>query len=444
MLRVATVFSGIGAVEYALRKMNLEHKIVFACDNGEVELFNRKLKEDKEPLVEELSTIEGMLHGMNWNVSDIDYEKQFNRMYNELKDLLSTATDRNSLHECALRLNQLYEKLSYVQVQEDLSKLNTYSEKKAYVDNLYADKEKSNFVKKSYLANYDLNAEHFHWDVCLLDGKQYTNQVDLFVGGSPCQSFSMAGKRRGLSDTRGTLFYEYARLVKEIRPKAFIYENVANVLTHDKGNTWKTMQAVFEELGYSYKFAKLDAKDYGIPQSRGRLFVVGIRKDLPHTDFEFPKPEPLTITLQNLLLENLPEGCFRTGKTANSKYKQNFDKYYISDQLKKYVLSEGTKGFQVEPIIDRKIAKTVVKTYYKRHRAGMDNYVTTNGRLRALTPRETLRLMGFGDDFEQVVSDTQMYKQAGNSIVVDVMERILGNLIPLLGEEQVLFLKQDS
>ena len=93
MLRVATVFSGIGAVEYALRKMNLEHKIVFACDNGEVELFNRKLKEDKELLVEELSTIEGMLHGMNWNVSDIDYEKQFNRMY-------SNRTQPNCLATC--------------------------------------------------------------------------------------------------------------------------------------------------------------------------------------------------------------------------------------------------------------------------------------------------------------------------------------------------------
>src|SRR5699024_11735121 len=90
------------------------------------------------------------------------------------------------------------------------------------------------------MANYNIDPKHFHWNASFLDGRQYHNQVDLFVGGSPCQSFSLDGKQRGLEDTRGTLFYEFARLVKEIQPKVFIYENVKAVLSNDDGNTWRT------------------------------------------------------------------------------------------------------------------------------------------------------------------------------------------------------------
>lgn len=88
------------------------------------------------------------------------------------------------------------------------------------------------------MANYDIEDKDFHWNVAFLDGKQYAGQVDLFVGGSPCQSFSLVGKQRGLEDTRGTLFYEYARLVNEIQPKVFIYENVKAILSNDEGRTW--------------------------------------------------------------------------------------------------------------------------------------------------------------------------------------------------------------
>ena len=132
---------------------------------------------------------------------------------------------------------------------------------------------KTNFVEKSYLANYEVDDNNFFYDVKLLDGTDFENKVDLFVGGSPCQSFSIAGARGGFEDTRGTLFYEYVRLVKEIQPKVFIYENVYGVLTHDKGKTWETMQNVFGELGYHFKWQILDARNYGIPQGRRRLFV---------------------------------------------------------------------------------------------------------------------------------------------------------------------------
>ena len=161
---------------------------------------------------------------------------------------------------------------------EKIKALPSISEKRRYVDTLYSQyTRQTNYVQKSYLANYKVENDNFFQDVMLLDGRDFKNEVDLFVGGSPCQSFSIAGSRGGLEDTRGTLFFEYCRLVKEIQPKVFIYENVYGVLNHDKGKTWETMRNVFSELGYHYTWKVLDARDYGIPQGRRRLFVVGFK-----------------------------------------------------------------------------------------------------------------------------------------------------------------------
>src|SRR5699024_8056028 len=102
---------------------------------------------------------------------------------------------------------------------------------------------------------------------------------DLFVGGSPCQSFSVMGKQGGLEEARGTLFYEYARLVNEIQPKVFIYENVTGMLKHDKGRTWEVISSIFDTLEYSWKYWVLNATDFGLPQNRRRIFVVGFRND---------------------------------------------------------------------------------------------------------------------------------------------------------------------
>lgn len=152
--------------------------------------------------------------------------------------------------------------------------LPSIEEKRKYVEQLYAENTRQkNYVQQSYLANYSVENNNFFQDVVLLDGTDFNGKIDLFVGGSPCQSFSIAGARGGFEDTRGTLFFEYCRLVKEIQPEVFIYENVYGVLTHDKGNTWKTMQNVFSELGYHFSWQILDARDYGIPQGRRRLFV---------------------------------------------------------------------------------------------------------------------------------------------------------------------------
>ena len=134
-----------------------------------------------------------------------------------LKRLIKSGKD------IAERLAMVHDKLFYLETNNKLKQLDSYEARKEYVDGLYAGKESQNKVKKSYMANYDIDDKDFHWNVAFLDGKQYENQVDLFVGGSPCQSFSLVGKQRGLEDTRGTLFYEYARLIKEVKPKVFIF-----------------------------------------------------------------------------------------------------------------------------------------------------------------------------------------------------------------------------
>jgi DNA (cytosine-5)-methyltransferase 1 len=330
------------------------------------------------------------------------------------------------------------------------------------------------FVKNAYFANYDISEKAWHDDVQKFSAKKYKYKVDLLVGGSPCQSFSMAGKRGGMEDTRGTLFYDFARIIQECKPKVFIFENVRGLVNHDKGNTWRVIQNVFNDLGYSINSKILNSSNYGIPQSRNRIFVVGFRKR--NTDFLFPKPIKLQKTMQDFLEDHTDSKYFLGEKgvkfvtkitNQNKHYTQIngdialcqkanqqtnwhgdfifeeiekkleydefiFDvnevdkKYYLSKTVKDYVLKSGTKNYKAAPGTDPEIARTLLQSMHKMHRSGVDNYVTHHkGRIRRLTPRECLRLMGFRDSFKIAISDTQTYRQAGNSIVVDVLIALL-------------------
>lgn len=585
MIRLATVFSGIGAIEHALERMNIENRIVFACDNGDVEILTKDVGMNLDEIESELISLEETIQTIQFNdaVEDL-YKSQLANMLSEaleeyknthfiiqniqeysdnlvvetvdkiiLMDKLkasrlkqyktfSSEIGKGSKEQCQLkniqimlqitndykkdnslddlgnvieyssidgidwnsiasnvkvlyerleevngkkiirrvqdlsqRTSQLHEKINYMKVQKRLETMgDDWNAKKKYVDSLYAGLEKRNKVKQSYLANYKIDEKDFHWNVAFLNGKQYEGQVDLFVGGSPCQSFSLVGKQRGLEDTRGTLFYEYARLIDEIKPKVFIYENVRAVISHDNGKTWKKMQEVFVELGYTFSWTVLNAKNYGIPQNRERLFVVGVRDDIKgDVPFEFPKPIPLERKMKDFLMENAPGGYFLPRKGVEfvtmeknlakrftqidgevqlcQKKNQQFnwhgdfvfqseedatannipelEKYFLSEKVRKYVLATGTKNFYSKPKTDLDVARPLLTTMHKMHRAGVDNYVTTDGRLRKLTPRECLRLMGFSDSFQIVVSDTAMYQQTGNSIVVDVLIHIMEEIL---------------
>lgn len=592
MIKLGTVFSGIGAIEHALDRMDIDTDIVFACDNGDIDVLSKKVGVNLDEIYAELIFLKNLINTMDFSEEEENYEKQLIDMldsaeyeFNDIKEnldkininkqkenvenilnlILKTSTLSNSRKkqykdfqndikltmsedECKLlifqivlklvndfkkdnsieslgktdvkfkslnnipwskfnkslnklflkmenvngkkiirnvrnlsqRVGQLHAKINSLNYTNQIKKMDSYEDKKKFVDNLYRGNEKRNKVKVSYMENYDCPKEHFHWDVTFLDGTQYKDEIDLFVGGSPCQSFSLVGKQRGLSDTRGTLFYEYIRLIKEIQPKIFIYENVRSLLNNDCGKTWKTMKKVFEDLNYNVYYTNngkpsvLNSKDYGIPQNRERLFVVGFRSDLKlKQEFQFPKPIPLTKKMQDFLMDNAPGGYFlpKKGvafvtkeKNLNKKFTQidgeialcqkknqefnwhgdfvfqseedaernnipELEKYFLSEKVKKYVLSSGTKNFYSKPEIDLDVARPILTTVHKMHRAGIDNYVTTEGRIRKLTPRECLRLMGFSDQWKIAVSDTAMYQQAGNSIVVDVLIHIVNEIL---------------
>lgn len=307
--------------------------------------------------------------------------------------------------------------------------------------------------KKTYFANYDIKEEQWHTDIHKLDAKPYKGQVDLFVGGAPCQAFSIVGEQRGFDDTRGTLFREFARVVKECKPKVFIFENVQGLFKHDQGKTWEVVYNTFRDYcGYDIHFQLLNARDYGIPQTRERLYCVGFRKK---TKFKYPAPIPLKYKMYDFLEDYVDSPFYNEELNAkvlshdtnvreqilDGEISEKFndfvfkvnevdDKYYLSEKVAKYVLCPGTKTFKTPIKTDLDIARPLLQSMHKMHRAGVDNYVTykkekgING-LRKLTPRECFRLMGFKDDFKIVVSNTSAYMEAGNSIVVDVLIALL-------------------
>ena len=155
--------------------------------------------------------------------------------------------------------------------------------------------------KKAYFANYDIDESRWHTDIHEFDARAFRGKIDLFVGGAPCQAFSMRGKRGGFEDTRGTLFSEFARVVIECQPKVFIFENVKGMINHDKGNTWRVIKQTFEEdCGYDVYYQVLNGRDYGIPQSRERIYCIGFKHE---TEFKYPAPIKLENTVYDFLEE---------------------------------------------------------------------------------------------------------------------------------------------
>lgn len=241
-------------------------------------------------------------------------------------------------------------------------------------------------------------------------------ECDLIMHGSPCQDFSIAGKQAGGdegSGTRSSLLYETLRIVEKTRPKYVIWENVRNLMSARHKPNWEKYCQKMEELGYTNQAKILNAKDYGVPQNRERIYTLSIRNDIA-SDFSFPEPKPLEKKLKDVLEENVDE------------------KYYIKDATNltdpKIVASRGRGMDNEQRLEPRKDDLTNTITSVQK-----DNLLAQDFRIRKLTPKECWRLMGFDDaDFgkaEKVNSNTQLYKQAGNSIVVNVLEAILSNLI---------------
>ena len=265
------------------------------------------------------------------------------------------------------------------------------------------------------------NPKTFYNDITTRNHKE-VKQLDLYVAGFPCQSFSMAGKRKGFDEARGTLFFNVADFIKFNQPKVFVLENVKGLLNHDKGKTFQTIVDILSNgggtqngqigfdmfddgLGYHIYYKVLNTKDFGIPQNRERIFIVGF-KDF--RDFSFPKPMELKLKLVDILQDN--------PKYALSGKFQPYPRNYKELGLKRIIRFEKRDDNLSNCLLANEMSYIEVENKY---------YLSDKSiKIRRLTPLECWRLQGFKDeDFFSVkdVSDTQLYKQAGNSITVNVL-----------------------
>lgn len=267
---------------------------------------------------------------------------------------------------------------------------------------------------KTYEANF---GEHPSGDITKIDAKDIPD-FDILLGGFPCQAFSIIGKKEGFeNETCGTLFFEIERILKEKRPKAFMLENVRNLTAHDKGKTFKVIRTHLEALGYTVYAKVLNALDYGVPQKRERIIIVGFKDNIL---FSFPEPVPMSKrkTLKDILETDVDEKYYVKERIRDSRLMRLKDPNYP----KPYISHENMAG-SITP-----------HPYSSCLRAGASaNYILINDERRP-TEREMLRLQGFPDDFKIVVSYGHIKHQTGNSVAVPVIKAVANQMIKALKE----------
>lgn len=261
------------------------------------------------------------------------------------------------------------------------------------------------FAQDSYEANF---GERPHGDITQVDEKEIPDH-DILFAGFPCQPFSIIGQMKGLNDTRGTLFFDIARIIKEKEPKAFILENVKQLVGHDKGNTLKVILTSLKDLGYHVQYSVLNALDYGLPQKRERIVIVGHKEPIMFTYPDPIKPfKPLTEILE----------------------KKVDEKHFASDHIKNKRKESHKSSFYPSIWHENKSGNISSYPFSCALRAGASyNYLLVNGE-RRLTPREMLRLQGFPNWFKIVVSDGQAKRQAGNAVPVNMIKAVVQKLLP--------------
>ncbi len=442
MIKVGTLFSGIGAFEHALKQLNILHKILFACDNGEREL----------PLT--YGNLFALTEGLNEDelysycedyINKIGVRKEHRKI--EIDNLFKLAHKRETpiQNKVVVEFNKEGRKSTVkhtlVLTQEQIIALTpnmTMKQREQYVKALYDTMPEHNYVKDAYFANYEISENEWHEDVRFLDALPFHNDIDILIGGSPCQSFSNYGKKLGLEDVRGTLFYDYARIIKECQPKVFIYENVENVLRNDSGKTWKVMQSVWQSLGYHIEWSILDAKDYNHPQLRSRLFLIGFRKDIYTHPYTFPEKQKLTHKSTEYL-ENPPiNNIYYLGKKG-FEWITTPSKNLRRSRVNQDIIGCETANQQDNWIGDFRVEHPEPR-HYKDERIYIGKFDFNDGKGqvdavgRKMTPRECLNLMGFDNTFNIAVSDSVAYRHAGNSIVVPVLKEIIKSLLPYINK----------
>ncbi len=260
-------------------------------------------------------------------------------------------------------------------------------------------------------------------DITKVDEKTVPDH-DILCAGFPCQAFSISGKQQGFEDSRGTLFFDVARIVRTKQPKVVFMENVKNFATHNDGKTLAVVKETMEELGYTFHQRVLNAVDYGVPQHRERIYMVCFRKDLNISAFQYPKPFGLTKHVEDFLLED--ESVVRDlyVNRPDTFYNGTPDTEYSNKPIR---LGTVNKGGQGERIYSTKGGAIALSAYGGGIFAKTGGYMI-NGRPRKLHPRECARLMGFPDSYIIAENANQAYKQFGNSVVIDVLQLIASEI----------------
>jgi DNA (cytosine-5)-methyltransferase 1 len=291
--------------------------------------------------------------------------------------------------------------------------------------NVYSS-EWDKFAQTTYRINY---GEIPDGDITLVDENDIPDH-DILLSGFPCQPFSQAGLHKGFEDTRGTLFFDVARILKAKRPKAFMLENVKQLRGHDKGNTLKVILSVLDELNYYVPEPQiLNGYHFGLPQNRERIIIVGFNKDyLPENfkEFEYPVGQiDETVCVGDILEEEVGERFTIS------------DKLWEGHQARKKKHKKKGNGFGFALFNeDSKYTSTISARYYKDGSEALIEQPGKNPRM--LTPRECARLQGFTEDFIIPVSNAQSYKQFGNSVCIPVIEAVAVAMLDYLGEYNIL------
>ncbi|MCU0104994.1 DNA (cytosine-5-)-methyltransferase [Acholeplasma vituli] len=313
---------------------------------------------------------------------------------------------------------------------------------------------------KTYKSNFDTSDEIEIGDIVrFVDENDLSRKLpnfDILTGGFPCQSFSMMGKQKGFDDLRGNVFFKIGPIITEKKPKIVLLENVRNIKSHNKGETFQTVINYIKQCGYPYIYHDVfNTSNFGLAQKRNRIFILALREN-PGESFKFNEEVVKRAFLElkkNISIE------FQTSTLDVLEINVN-SKYFLSETIKPTILAHGSKNFKSNSTINSLIAKPLTATMVKMHRACQDNYFSqdfivsrnlemasiTNTpennlvkeKIRKLTPKEAFMLQGFSEDFFNKasltgISDAQLYKQAGNAVSVNTVYAILNYLINAKG-----------
>lgn len=292
---------------------------------------------------------------------------------------------------------------------------------KAGFKTIYAN-EFDNYAADTFELNFNITVDRRDINVVAADE---IPDFDVMLAGFPCQAFSIAGYRQGFNDEqgRGNLFFELVRILKVKKPRIAFFENVKNLVSHDNGNTFRVICSELDKLGYKYLFQVMNAADFGnVPQNRERIYIVAFRDKEDYADFDLPKSIPLKTSIKDVI---------DFDSKVDDKFYYTADKNKFFDELKQNMTKSDTT-YQWRRVYVRENKSNLVPTLTANMGTGGHNVpliLTNTNEIRKLTPRECFNVQGFPKDYKLPnQSNGRLYKQAGNSVTVPVIERIAKNI----------------